>query len=133
MMKKTLVPHNRPSLLHPKYVKVPKVFKGSSRCCYSKYMDTVKPWQPPDFSSFTCTCSHPNPLVAKVYTLRLAGFLLETYFQMVHNTIGRYETHSLHTAIEVKSQVSNCCRQDSGSTYLNSPHPNGAAIDKTIR
>ena len=43
-------------------------------------------------------------------------FSLEIYFQMVHNiTIGRYETLSLHTAIEVGSQLSNCCWQDLGS------------------
>ena len=31
------------------------------------------------------------------------GFSLEIYFQMVHDTIGRYETPSLHTAIEILS------------------------------
>ena len=30
----------------------------------------------------------------------VAGLLLEMYFQMVHDTIGRYETPSLHTPIE---------------------------------
>ena len=28
-----------------------------------------------------------------------AGFLLELYFQMVHDRIGRYETPSLHTML----------------------------------
>ena len=32
------------------------------------------------------------------------GFSVETYFQMVHNSIGRYETSSLHTAIEMLSK-----------------------------
>ena len=32
-----------------------------------------------------------------------AGFSLEIYFQMVHNSIGRYEPPSLHTAIEMLS------------------------------
>ena len=32
-----------------------------------------------------------------------AVFLLETYFQIMHSTIGRYETPSLHTAIEMLS------------------------------
>ena len=32
-----------------------------------------------------------------------AGFSLEIYFQMVHNSIGRYEPDSLHTAIEMLS------------------------------
>ena len=35
-----------------------------------------------------------------------ARFSLQIY------TIGRYETPSLHTAIEVGSQVSNCCWQN---------------------
>ena len=32
------------------------------------------------------------------------GFSVETYFQMVHNSIDRYETSSLHTAIEMLSK-----------------------------
>ena len=32
-----------------------------------------------------------------------SGFLLEIYFQMVHNSIGRYEMPSLHTATEMLS------------------------------
>ena len=39
------------------------------------------------------TCVHTGVLTAV--------FLLETYFQIVHSTIGRYETPSLHTAIEM--------------------------------
>ena len=31
------------------------------------------------------------------------GFPLEIYFQMVHNSIGRYEMPSLHTATEMLS------------------------------
>ena len=31
------------------------------------------------------------------------GFSLETYFPMMHDTIGRYETPSVHTAIEMLS------------------------------
>ena len=43
------------------------------------------------------------------------------YFQMVHSTIGRYETPSLHTTIEMGSQDgSNCYGQGLGSD------PNGA-------
>ena len=48
----------------------------------------------------------------KVILRSLAGFSLEIYNQMMHNTIGRYETPSLHTAIEMLSGNSNCCGQD---------------------
>jgi len=31
------------------------------------------------------------------------GFSLEIYFQMVHNSLARYDTPSLHTAIKILS------------------------------
>ena len=43
----------------------------------------------------------------RFYTFILAafslGFYLEIYFQMGHSKIGRYETHSLHTPVEMLS------------------------------
>ena len=38
-----------------------------------------------------------------VYLHSKPGFSLEIYLQMMHNTIGRYESPSLHTAIEMLS------------------------------
>ena len=37
------------------------------------------------------------------FEIMYPGFSLEIYFQMVHSTIGRFETPSLHTAIEMLS------------------------------
>jgi len=46
------------------------------------------------------TLADLNNLLHAVSTRVAPGFSLDTYFQMVHTTIGRYETPSLHTAIE---------------------------------
>ena len=54
---------------------------------------------------------HTNLYTEPLWRVRKVGeglvwytrFSLEIYFQMVHNTIGRYETPSQHTAIEMLS------------------------------
>ena len=74
------------------------------------------------------TLADLNNLLHAVSTRVAPGFSLDIYFQMVHTTIGRYETPSLHTAIEMLSGMpGSCCGQDLGSD------PNGAAIIQMVQ
>ena len=61
------------------------------------------------------------------------GVRVLTRNQVVHNSIGWYETSSLHTATEMLSgsQVSKCIFRERSKwcSYLNLPHPNSVAIN----